>query len=72
MIQKMFFEIMKINNFWGELTDNSAKKEALIIAVIVPKAAGLVVVAVAIALVALVLPLVKLHSAITFHARRIF
>ena len=31
LIQKIFFEIIKINNFRGELTDNSAKKEALII-----------------------------------------
>ena len=30
LIQKIFFEIIKINNFRGELTDNSAKKEALI------------------------------------------
>ena len=29
----MFFEIVKINNFRGELTDNSAKKEALTIRV---------------------------------------
>ena len=30
LIQKIFFYIMKINNFRGELTDNSAKKEALL------------------------------------------
>ena len=29
MIQKIFFRIIKINNFRGELTDNSDKKEAL-------------------------------------------
>ena len=28
-IQKIIFQIMKINNFRGELTNNSAKKEAL-------------------------------------------
>ena len=29
LIQKIYFQIIKINNFRGELTDNSAKKEAL-------------------------------------------
>ena len=29
LIQKICFEIIKINNFRGELTDKSAKKEAL-------------------------------------------
>ena len=29
LIQKTYFEIMKINNFRGDLTDISAKKEAL-------------------------------------------
>ena len=29
LIQKLCFSIMKLNNFRGELTDNSAKKEAL-------------------------------------------
>ena len=29
LIQKIFVYIIKINIFWGELTDNSAKKEAL-------------------------------------------
>ena len=29
LIQKTFLEIMKINNFRGDLTDISAKKEAL-------------------------------------------
>ena len=29
LIQKIFLYTMKINNFWGDLTDNSAKKEAL-------------------------------------------
>ena len=29
LIQQKYFQIMKINNFWGELTDISAKKEAL-------------------------------------------
>ena len=31
LIQKIFFQIMKINNFRGELTYSSAKKEALAI-----------------------------------------
>ena len=31
LIQKIFCQIIKINNFRGELTDNSAKKEALIV-----------------------------------------
>ena len=30
LIQKIFFQIIKINIFWGELTDNSAVKEALL------------------------------------------
>ena len=30
LIQKMFSEIMKINNFHGDLTNSSAKKEALV------------------------------------------
>ena len=29
LVQKIFFFIIKINNFRGELTDNSDKKEAL-------------------------------------------
>ena len=29
LIQKIFFCIIRINIFWGELADNSAKKEAL-------------------------------------------
>ena len=29
LIQKIFFQIIKINNFRGDLTDISAKKEAL-------------------------------------------
>ena len=30
LIQKIFFEIIKVKKFRGELTDNSAKKEALL------------------------------------------
>ena len=30
LIQKRFFWIMKLNDFWGELTDISAKKEPLV------------------------------------------
>ena len=33
LIQKIFFQIMKIINFRGDLTDNSAKKEALVLIV---------------------------------------
>ena len=32
-MQKIFFWIMKINNYQGDLTDVSAKKEALVLAV---------------------------------------
>ena len=33
LIQKIFLKIRKINNFRGELTDNSAEKEALVLTV---------------------------------------